>query len=67
MPTAKCRRKRDRMSIVDLLEREAKYSEAAQEQENLLAELEYLDEDTKQYMEKVGRIDELGKITGVFY
>lgn len=67
MPTAECRRKRDRMSIVDLLEREAKYSEAAQEQENLLAELEYLDEDTKQYMEKVGRINELGKITGVFY
>ena len=53
--------------LADFEEREKKYNDAAREQEILSAELEEVEEGTDQYNAKVNRINELGKITGVFW
>lgn len=47
-------------------EREKGYNEVALEQEKLFAELDDLKEETDLYNEKVARINELGKTTGIF-
>lgn len=48
-------------------EREQKYNDAVIEQDMLMMELDELDEGTDTYDRKIGRINELGKITGVFW
>lgn len=53
--------------LSDFEDRENKYNDAAYVQEILFAELDQLDEGTDMYDKKVDRINELGKITGVFW